>query len=91
MEVSCVRLPKSRTVVHASSTKNARAVLLWVGGGQKVWAYLTHCPHFSLPLDFEPGNVSCYCAQVLMCAHHSALFRFGDEQCIGGHAPAQLW
>jgi hypothetical protein len=26
-----------------------------------------------------------------MCAHHSALFRFGDEQCIGGHAPAQLW
>ncbi|MGF6638784.1 hypothetical protein OKW27_000865 [Paraburkholderia sp. 35.1] len=29
--------------------------------------------HISVPLDFEPGDVLCYRAQVLMCAHHSAL------------------
>jgi nitrite reductase/ring-hydroxylating ferredoxin subunit len=52
--------------------------------GDQVWAYVNRCPHFSVPLDFEPGNVSCYRSQVLMCAHHSALFRFDDGVCIDG-------
>ena len=52
--------------------------------GEQVWAYVNRCPHFSVPLDFVPGNVSCYRSQVLMCAHHSALFRFDDGVCIDG-------
>lgn len=52
--------------------------------GQQVWAYVNRCPHFSVQLIFEPGTVSCYRSQVLMCAHHSALFRFDDGQCIDG-------
>jgi nitrite reductase/ring-hydroxylating ferredoxin subunit len=52
--------------------------------GDQVWAYVNRCPHFSVPLDFEPGNVSCYRSLVLMCAHHSALFRFDDGMCIDG-------
>jgi nitrite reductase/ring-hydroxylating ferredoxin subunit len=52
--------------------------------GEAVWAYVNRCPHFSVPLDFEPGEISCYRGQVLMCAHHSALFRFEDGHCIDG-------
>ena len=52
--------------------------------GEQVWAYVNRCPHFSVPLDFQPGVVSCYRSQVLMCAHHSALFRFEDGLCIDG-------
>lgn len=52
--------------------------------GARVWAYANRCPHFSVPLDFEPGEISCYRSQVLMCAHHSALFRFDDGHCIEG-------
>lgn len=52
--------------------------------GEHAWAYVNRCPHFSVPLDFEPGTISCYRAQVLMCAHHSALFRFEDGYCIEG-------
>ena len=52
--------------------------------GEHAWAYVNRCPHFSVPLDFEPGTISCYRAQVLMCAHHSALFRFADGYCIEG-------
>ncbi|MGF6441769.1 Rieske (2Fe-2S) protein [Paraburkholderia youngii] len=52
--------------------------------GEQVWAYANRCPHFSVPLDFEPGGVLCYRSQVLMCAHHSALFRFEDGRCIEG-------
>ncbi|AMR82056.1 Rieske (2Fe-2S) protein [Cupriavidus nantongensis] len=52
--------------------------------GQRAWAYLNRCPHFSVCLDYEPGDVLTYDAQVLMCAHHSALFRFEDGHCIEG-------
>lgn len=58
--------------------------LIVVRRGEQVWAYVNRCPHFSVPLDFEPGKVSCYRSQVLMCAHHSALFRFDDGVCIDG-------
>ncbi|MBB2927436.1 nitrite reductase/ring-hydroxylating ferredoxin subunit [Paraburkholderia silvatlantica] len=37
-----------------------------------------------MPLDYEPGHVPTYRAQVIMCAHHSALFRFEDGRCIEG-------
>jgi nitrite reductase/ring-hydroxylating ferredoxin subunit len=62
----------------------ADAPIVVVRRGAQVWAYANRCPHFSVPLDFEPGEISCYRAQVLMCAHHSALFRFEDGHCIGG-------
>jgi len=60
-----------------------RPVIL-VRRGDSVWGYINRCPHFSVRLDFEEGQVSCYRAQVLMCAHHSALFRFEDGRCIEG-------
>ena len=55
-----------------------RRPVIVVRRGEQVWAYVNRCPHFSVPLDFVPGSVSCYRSQVLMCAHHSALFRFDD-------------
>lgn len=58
--------------------------IIVVRRGQQVWAYINRCPHFSIPLDFEPGTICTYDAEVLMCAHHSALFRFTDGVCIDG-------
>ena len=52
--------------------------------GNDVWAYLNRCPHFSIPLDFEPGVFCTYDASMLMCAHHSAMFRFEDGHCVDG-------
>jgi nitrite reductase/ring-hydroxylating ferredoxin subunit len=48
------------------------------------WAYRNVCPHFSIPLNFEPDTFWTYDAQWLMCAHHSAMFRFEDGRCIDG-------
>lgn len=64
--------------------ESAGRPIVVVRRGDKVWAYIDRCPHFSVALDFVPGNVSCYRSQVLMCAHHSALFRFEDGKCIDG-------
>ncbi|MBC8723557.1 Rieske 2Fe-2S domain-containing protein [Paraburkholderia sp. 31.1] len=60
----------SARVVDATA---AGVPVVVVRRGEQVWAYANRCPHFSVPLDFEPGDVLCYRAQVLMCAHHSAL------------------
>ncbi len=50
----------------------------------QVWAYLNQCPHFSIPLDFEPGVFCTYETSWIMCAHHSAMFRFEDGVCVDG-------
>lgn len=49
-----------------------------------VWGYVNRCPHFSVPLQAANGAALTYERQVIMCAHHSALFRFEDGVCIEG-------
>ena len=58
--------------------------LVAVRKGQQVWVYRNRCPHFSVRLDYHPGQFCTYKGNVLMCAHHSAMFRFEDGQCIDG-------
>jgi len=60
------------------------AELLLVRRGDTVWAYHNRCPHFSVGLDARPGVICTYHGKVLMCAHHSALFRFEDGLCVDG-------
>lgn len=52
--------------------------------GDRVWLYRNRCPHFSVKLDVYPGTFSTYRGEVLMCAHHSAMFRFDDGVCVEG-------
>ncbi len=68
----------------AVGQSGTEAGVVVVRRGERVWAYRNRCPHFSVPLDFDPGLVITYEAQVIMCAHHSALFRFEDGLCIDG-------
>jgi nitrite reductase/ring-hydroxylating ferredoxin subunit len=50
----------------------------------QVWAYRNVCPHFSIPLNYEPNTFWAYDAELVMCAHHSAMFRFEDGKCVDG-------
>lgn len=52
--------------------------------GDDVWAYRNVCPHFSIPLNYEPNTFWTYDAEWVMCAHHSAMFRFEDGACMDG-------
>jgi nitrite reductase/ring-hydroxylating ferredoxin subunit len=52
--------------------------------GDDAWAYRNVCPHFSIPLNYEPNTFWAYDAELLMCAHHSAMFRFEDGMCVDG-------
>jgi nitrite reductase/ring-hydroxylating ferredoxin subunit len=70
-------------VEQQNADGSTRSVIL-LRRGKDVWAYVNRCPHFSQPLDFEPGEFATYDAQILMCAHHSAMFRFEDGVCVEG-------
>jgi nitrite reductase/ring-hydroxylating ferredoxin subunit len=57
--------------------------LLLLRQGQQVWAYENNCPHFSLPLNYEPQTFVTLDGLV-MCAHHTAFFQFSDGLCVDG-------
>ncbi|CDF84634.1 Conserved hypothetical protein [Pseudomonas knackmussii B13] len=61
-----------------------RLALVAVRRGSEAWLYRNRCPHFSVPLDFRSGEFCTYGRQWLMCAHHSAMFRFEDGLCVDG-------
>jgi nitrite reductase/ring-hydroxylating ferredoxin subunit len=67
-----------------SSGLEASASILVLRRGDDAWAYRNVCPHFSIPLNYEPNTFWTYDGQLLMCAHHSAMFRFEDGACIDG-------
>jgi nitrite reductase/ring-hydroxylating ferredoxin subunit len=52
--------------------------------GENARAYRNVCPHFSIPLNYEPNTFCAYGNEPLMCAHHSAMFRFEDGVCVNG-------
>jgi nitrite reductase/ring-hydroxylating ferredoxin subunit len=58
--------------------------LVAVRRGEHAWLYRNCCPHFSVPLDYTPGEFCTYRSQIIMCAHHSAMFRFEDGLCVDG-------
>ena len=57
--------------------------LLLLRQGTQVWGYENRCPHFSLPLNFEPQTFVTLDG-LIMCAHHTAFFRFDDGSCVDG-------
>ena len=70
-------------IEQAQADGSTRSVLL-LRRGVRAWGYVNRCPHFSLPLEFEPGEFATYDATIVMCAHHSAMFRYEDGVCIEG-------
>jgi nitrite reductase/ring-hydroxylating ferredoxin subunit len=47
-------------------------------------AFHNCCPHFSLPLNYEPDRFHVFDGELLMCAHHAAVFRLPDGLCVDG-------
>jgi nitrite reductase/ring-hydroxylating ferredoxin subunit len=63
------------------------SLLLWRHEGS-VRAYRNVCPHFSVPLNGQPGRKFFLLSDSrVMCAWHCAVFRLEDGYCLEG--PAQ--
>jgi len=70
-----------REVSFGASKENFRILLL--RSGRDVWSYVNFCPHFSLPLNYDPQRFVTLDGLV-MCAHHTAFFNFHDGRCVDG-------
>lgn len=78
------QVPEGGALGLQATLQGQPTALVAMRRGAQVWVYRNRCPHFSIPLDYQPGTFSTYQGQLLMCAHHSAMFRFADGHCIDG-------
>ena len=72
---------QGREIVFGDGKDAFRVVVFRLG--QKLVAYHNCCPHFSLALNYEPDKFHVF-DDVLMCAHHVAMFRLDDGECFDG-------
>lgn len=56
-------------------------LLRWSGG---IRAFRNRCAHVHIPLNYEPDTFHVFDDDVLMCAHHGAMFRIGSGECFDG-------
>jgi nitrite reductase/ring-hydroxylating ferredoxin subunit len=80
-DVSDVPDEGGREIVFGTDREPLRILLLRQGAA--VWGYENNCPHFSLPLNFDP-QVFVTLDGMVMCAHHTAFFKFEDGSCVDG-------
>ena len=73
---------RGKEIVFGEGKDAFRIVLFRVG--QRVLAYHNCCPHFSLPLNYEPELFHVLDGGVLMCAHHTAMFHLENGECFDG-------
>jgi len=47
-------------------------------------AYLNHCPHLGIPLNWQPDEFMSLEGTHIQCSTHGALFQLEDGHCIAG-------
>jgi nitrite reductase/ring-hydroxylating ferredoxin subunit len=77
-----VAVGQGKEIVFGEGKDAFRIVLFRVR--ERVVAYHNCCPHFSLPLNYEPNLFHILDDALLMCAHHTAMFRIEDGACFDG-------
>ena len=77
-------VPESSAKIAAARVGDKTIEVIVVRRGATAWAFANRCPHFSVGLDAQPGVLHVYRGELLMCAHHGALFRLDDGMCTDG-------
>jgi nitrite reductase/ring-hydroxylating ferredoxin subunit len=73
---------QGKEIVFGAGKDAFRVVVLRLG--DRLFAFHNCCPHFSLPLNYEPDRFHVFDGDLLMCAHHTAIYRIADGACIDG-------
>lgn len=73
---------QGKEIIFGEGRDVFRIVLIRLGA--RLLAFHNCCPHFSLPLNYEPDCFHVFDGDLLMCAHHTAIFRLSDGQCVDG-------
>lgn len=73
---------QGKEIVFGEGKDAFRVVVLRLG--ERLFTFHNCCPHFSLPLNYEPDRFHVFDGELLMCAHHTAIYRIEDGACIDG-------
>jgi nitrite reductase/ring-hydroxylating ferredoxin subunit len=73
---------QGKEIVFGAGKDAFRVVVLRLG--DRLFAFHNCCPHFSLPLNYEPDRFHIFDGELLMCAHHTAIYRIADGRCMDG-------
>ena len=73
---------QGKEVVFGEGKEAFRVVVLFVKS--RWFAFHNCCPHFSIPLNYDPDRFHIFDEDLLMCAHHTAIYRIADGECIDG-------
>ena len=57
-------------------------LIAWRSAGE-VRVFVNRCPHFRIPLNYEPGGFKVH-GGLLMCVHHYSYFNFPQGVCVSG-------
>ncbi|MCS3528238.1 Rieske (2Fe-2S) protein [Acinetobacter johnsonii] len=79
----------NQQVLKVNHPLNADKTIIIIHKDGQFFSYENVCPHFSVQLDYHAGQFSTYQNQVIMCAHHSALFDIETGLCIDGPCKGQ--
>ena len=77
-------LADKEALTLAWGEKWERREILIRAHGKGAVAYINKCPHFSIPLNTQPGRFLNYTGERFLCGNHYAQFRFEDGYCDGG-------
>ena len=73
---------QGKEIVFGEGKDAFRVVVLRLG--ERLFAFHNCCAHFSIPLNYEPDRFHVFDGDLLMCAHHTAIYRIVDGVCIDG-------
>ncbi len=70
-------------------TANGSLELFVLRQDEDISAYLNHCPHLGVPLNWQPDEFMSLEATHIQCATHGALFALNDGLCVSGPCRGQ--
>jgi len=73
---------QGKEIVFGAGRDVFRVVVIRLGA--QLLAFHNCCPHFSLPLNYEPDRFHVFGGDMVMCAHHTAIYRLTDGSCVDG-------
>lgn len=65
-------------------TEQGQLELFLIRLENKIHAYLNHCPHLGIPLNWQPDQFLSLDGTHIQCSTHGALFTLKDGHCVAG-------
>lgn len=82
-------IPNFQSKSFDLDTTQGKLELFAVRLDKQVQAYLNHCPHLGIPLNWQPDQFMSLEGTHIQCSTHGALFTLEEGHCVAGPCSGQ--